>query len=446
MKPKVAVVGGGIAGIATAAELKDRFRVVLFEEKDRLGFVGNSRVMDGREVEIPLRMLSLSHHKELAKLYDRHGVQLSPVEVSLDCAGVQIESAQVDQDFQNGWDWDGNISGWGLPVVRGASSRIEFAVRGARLWWWWLTRYPQEDESWGTWWVRLGRPRERFVDLNLCWTLGCRLDDLDAWPARPLLDYCLPSWGSGWMRQLRRPTEGVSRTAERLLDGVEVRYRHRVEKIRGGAMGHPLGRTRVSVSGVRSPQVDIMPSESAEEPFEEHFRYVVVATPSRSVPSMVKLAPEIKRAFLSQQRTYNVCLEPDVLQGPLFQVDQRGVEVSVRVRLEPYYNGGPKLVETWNSRSCSHGSPTFSRPVFRADSRYRELRSFERIQGRDGIFYAGSYVVPGMALQEEAVVSSLRAVRRIERAEEHRTDDRISRLLEGEVIKRAPPLESFVVV
>ena len=53
---KIAVVGGGIAGLAVAWLLSRHHEVTLFERHTQPGFVAHSVAVDGVRVDVPLRV------------------------------------------------------------------------------------------------------------------------------------------------------------------------------------------------------------------------------------------------------------------------------------------------------------------------------------------------------------------------------------------------------
>ena len=80
VKPTLAVIGSGIAGLSAAWLLKDKYQVTLFERHTKPGMgayavdVGN----DGKrvEIDIPLRIITSGYYHELFKLYRTLGVEI----------------------------------------------------------------------------------------------------------------------------------------------------------------------------------------------------------------------------------------------------------------------------------------------------------------------------------------------------------------------------------
>jgi predicted NAD/FAD-binding protein len=76
---KIAVIGGGIAGLAAAWLLSPRHQVTLFERHAQPGFVAHSVAVDGVRVDVPLRVFYPGYYPTLMQLYRALGVATEPV-------------------------------------------------------------------------------------------------------------------------------------------------------------------------------------------------------------------------------------------------------------------------------------------------------------------------------------------------------------------------------
>ena len=76
---KIAVIGGGIAGLAAAWLLSRRHEVTLYERHAQPGFVAHSVAVDGVRVDVPLRVFYPGYYPTLMQLYGALGVATEPV-------------------------------------------------------------------------------------------------------------------------------------------------------------------------------------------------------------------------------------------------------------------------------------------------------------------------------------------------------------------------------
>jgi predicted NAD/FAD-binding protein len=80
IKPTLAIIGSGIAGLSAAWLLKDQYQVTLFERHAKPG-MGAYAVDVGDngnkvEIDIPLRVITVGYYHELFKLYQTLGVKI----------------------------------------------------------------------------------------------------------------------------------------------------------------------------------------------------------------------------------------------------------------------------------------------------------------------------------------------------------------------------------
>ena len=93
MPERIAVVGGGIAGLAAAWWLRGQARVTLFERHAEPGFVAHSVALPGLpdgspRVDVPLRVFYPGYYPTLTRLYDELGVASEPVSYASSFAGA----------------------------------------------------------------------------------------------------------------------------------------------------------------------------------------------------------------------------------------------------------------------------------------------------------------------------------------------------------------------
>lgn len=92
---KIAIIGGGIAGLGAAYALKDRHEVVLYEKDDRLGGHANTVTVDydGVAIDVDTGFIVYNHdnYPNLVGLFDSLGVQTRQTDMSFACAGGGLE-------------------------------------------------------------------------------------------------------------------------------------------------------------------------------------------------------------------------------------------------------------------------------------------------------------------------------------------------------------------
>lgn len=100
VRPRVAIVGGGIAGLGAAHALADTCDVELFEASDWLGGHANTRTVTdssgaARDVDTGFIVYNERTYPELIRLFDQLDVptQLSDMSMSISCAECGIEYA-----------------------------------------------------------------------------------------------------------------------------------------------------------------------------------------------------------------------------------------------------------------------------------------------------------------------------------------------------------------
>ena len=75
----IAVIGGGIAGLAAGWLLARQHTVTLFERHAGPGFTASSVAVDGVRVDVPLRVFYPGYYPTLMRLYAALGVTSEPV-------------------------------------------------------------------------------------------------------------------------------------------------------------------------------------------------------------------------------------------------------------------------------------------------------------------------------------------------------------------------------
>jgi predicted NAD/FAD-binding protein len=105
-KKKVAVIGGGVSGLAAAWHLtenaKDTYDVQLFEDEDRLGGHANTVNADGVDVDVGFMVFNLENYPNLVAWFDALGVPYENSDMSYSVSLDQGKTVEWSSDGLNG--------------------------------------------------------------------------------------------------------------------------------------------------------------------------------------------------------------------------------------------------------------------------------------------------------------------------------------------------------
>ena len=463
VRPRVAIVGSGMAGCVAAHVLEDTHDVTIFEARERVNLAGNGIVLpNGTAVDIPLRMFGPHYYDQACALMQDLGVSTQPV------------------DFA--------ASFWGPPPVPagagagvGAAADVVLALTSSSLWvsvlerclmmgqlaWFsyvihWVPA--RETETFGEF-VERNRLCERadmaaFVRGQLSWMLSCTYESVRAYPAEYILGFCRaidPLLSVG--KRIVRVEPSNARLEQALLAGKRVRAgcpvwfgadtrggqrngEHEEQKdvvlvARTATGGDEDGEVLLDadsldakcMKAVRGVGDKCLP-DVADECFlvaGERFDRVVIATEAFAVPKIVArdwttffrdfhyfasscvvhsdetLMPRNRQSW----RTINVRLDPTKHDAAMLTVWMNAYN--------PTSDYGGNVFQTW----YDHVPPAqdkiivrahFSRVVHTVDTPGLHARIAD-VQGREGFYFCGAYAVPGMGLLEQATLSAMTAAR-----------------------------------
>jgi predicted NAD/FAD-binding protein len=84
MKPFIAIIGGGVAGLTVAYLLQEKYQITLFEKSGRIG--GNAYTLttpEGEEADIAAYAFGKNSYKNVFKLFSKlHIETISPVGIN----------------------------------------------------------------------------------------------------------------------------------------------------------------------------------------------------------------------------------------------------------------------------------------------------------------------------------------------------------------------------
>ena len=405
----IAIIGGGIAGLAAAWWLSRRHAVTLFERQAQPGFVASSvSVQAGGQpcrVDVPLRVFYPGYYPTLTQLYADLGVQTEPVSYAATFTG---DDGQVFFRWRNLC-----LGSWSLPFMLPrdlAGRRARSIARGALAFGRQLRQGVARGELAG---VTIGqfvqdqRLAGEFVDGLLLPTIAtvgtCTLQDALAYPAEVVGGYL----GAGVVRQsVRRARHGADDVATRLLAGVA-----RVQC--------QAGVTAVETDGHRV-------AVHRQGGVTEHFDHVVLATQANQALALWHDATPAERQVLQafRYRTLDVVMHADPALMPAHRRDWSAVNARVSPAherpestiwinaVQPALRHAAPLFQTVQPQRAPRdehviATARFERPMVDAASQHA-LVALQALAAQPGrrVWLCGSYAQAGVPLLESAVRSA----------------------------------------
>jgi len=411
---QIAVIGGGIAGLASAWLLSQRHAVTLFERHAQPGFVASSVAVDGLRVDVPLRVFYPGYYPTLMGLYAELGVATEPVDYATTFTGPEGAAYFRWRNLR----WGALSLPFVLPqdltgararrIVAGAL-RFQALARAA------LARGELAGTSIGGF-VQAERIAPEFVDgvlLPAIATVGtCTTEDARAYPAEVVAGYA----AAGLVRQsVHRARHGADDVAQRLLAGISrVLCRAGVVAVRRDAEGV------------------VVQHGGGEAPYD----HVVFATQANQALALWRDATAAEAAVLAafRYRALEVVMHRDAALMPARRRDWSPVNACVSPaferpqstiwlnRVQPALRAAPPLFQTVMPQQAVRDDAvisraSFERPLVDAQTP-AALAALQRLHAEAGrrVWLCGSYAMPGVPLLESAVRSAYAVAAGIEAA------------------------------
>lgn len=406
---EIAIIGGGIAGLAAAWMLSRRHRVTLFERQAQPGFVASSvSVQSGGQtlrVDVPLRVFYPGYYPTLTRLYEQLGVATEPVNYATTFTG---DDGRAFFRWRN-LRWGDRSVPYLLPqdlasrqARRIAGGAMAFGHHMRRA----SARGDLRDVTIGQFVQDRGLAVE-FVDGLLLPTLAtvatCTLADARAYPAAVVAGYL----GAGVARQsVRRACHGADDVAARLLAPVA-----RVQCEAGvTALRHEGAKVAVHRQGGAV----------------EHFDHAVLATQANHALALWADATAAEREVLAgfRYRALDVVMHRDARLMPAHRRDWSAVNALVSPAherpqstiwinaVQPALRKAAPLFQTVMPQRAPRDEHViaharFERPLVDAQSQ-RALQAWQALAAAPGrrVWLCGSYAQSGVPLLESAVRSA----------------------------------------
>ena len=422
-KKRIAVIGSGMAGLTAARDIASSSRAVevevkVFESNSRPGLAGKTMLIANQLVDVPPRMAALGYYKEFMKLSEELGIQHEVVKTDCNFHGndgaggytKRIYELSICANLYNSIFVGGLRNLWKILRAFSSINRINAHNFCGLTFGDWLHEhlnlYPltsskpgtDSSERQGFQVSHLTQHENSFLYMaigSFGWMLSCTYQQLINCPADILLPYIQGLGLSNYVGLFKK------------ADVVRVQPSIR-------ALEHAL------LHGIPF-QADTKVSNLDETKIIDGIEYdaVVCATEANMVPYVIQDCAEVFSQFHYHPST--IYLHKDLSLMPKCRSDWRTWDV----QMDP--NQEESQLTFWLNRYYEHID--FDGDVFQTWAPIRPPREdfviqkfdFTRVihtplskrmvkmvqeqQGKNGIYYAGSYAVYGMGLLEQAAQS-----------------------------------------
>ncbi|MDQ0463180.1 putative NAD/FAD-binding protein [Caulobacter ginsengisoli] len=400
---KIAVIGGGIAGLGAAYALKDQHQVVLYEKDSRLGGHANTVTVDydGAAIDVDTGFIVYNHdnYPNLVGLFDSLGVATRQTDMSFACAG-------------GGLEWSSNFPGGVFAQKRNLFNPTFLRMLSD------IGRFNAHAQS--------DLIKADFQDLTLAGYLKVR-GFTNHFRDRYLLPMGAAIWSTTEGRIGDFPAESFlrffsnhgllafSQPKWRTVIGGSRRYVKRIGDVLGDRAR--IGTGVRSVTRLRSGKIEVTDRAGQAELFD---KVIFASHPDQTLRMLRDTDPE-ERAFLGAIRysANRAVLHRD----PALMPRRRAAWGSwnyVTGGSAPYVTywmnqlqgldparplfvslNGPEPDPALTFANFDYDHPQFDTAALAAQ------RQFQRIQGRGGVFHAGAWL--GYGFHEDGLTSGVKA-------------------------------------
>lgn len=408
-KPRLAVIGTGLAGLTSAYLSKSKFDVTVYESQSRAGMGAHvvDYVSNGIEsrIDIPLRIFSPGYYENLTALYDHIGVEM----LTSDHAGAFAdENGNMILHYGNA-----NLGPFSFSYLKGKSlfsgSALKIALQSRRF----FARAESDIEqpetlamiSFGQYLEQTGAGTE-FTNIvllpMLSVTCTCDYQTVKDYPADIVLEYL--TCGVHKLG-ITSAAKGVDDIVPRLLHDVKLLTNSRVAKI--SQAGSNL----------------VVKTQDGQE---ETYQHVIIATQAQQAASMLSGFDDRQDKLLQipvESSTMSVHTDKDLL--PKSEVELSPVTYHVPVQSEraeasvdltkaiARLSGQQSVFQTWHpmrkiSPNRELARVDFTRPAVTLESRQAVAKLRDHNQRPDNqLWLCGSYMTEKIPLLEAAVDSAI---------------------------------------
>lgn len=408
-RPRIAIVGSGISGLAAAWLLGDLCHVTLFERRPALGLGSEGLEVETSSgsvrVDIPPRVFNAGHYRAMTKLLS-----------DIDMPTYEIFQ-QPDFSDQHGRPY------LGFDTV-GSGTQTRHRLRLHPRMWPWLGRHGAELYRWHRFLQRFDAASfdadetlavaldrfgfsARFRDSFLypMWTLmcTCRYDQLDAFPARPVLELARNFAGSHVTRRLKGGTRELENRLQKRVHVTELsRSVTRIDR--------------------RGEQLFVRTAEGLDA---APFSHVILATDPHSTERLLRGGPwDVDRSLVAQVPLHKTQMVvhtdtaslTDRLRSPVnlhYDATQRRSSATLWMNPIEHEPLPDTLLQSWDPMTAPadgtiKAQRTFHRALMTRASHkaMARLRANMQSDPERRVWFVGSYVADGVPLLENGVQSA----------------------------------------
>lgn len=422
-KPRLAIIGAGIAGLTSAWLLRDHYQVTLFERhaSPGLGVYSldySSNGIDSR-IDIPLRIFTPKYYHNLLALYQSLGIEIEPANHTASFAN------QFNQVFFHYGRI--NFNGGYLPYPKG---RHLFSLKSWKIIYSYYSFFSQakkdknktslKKQSFGQYIDNKTYPKD-FVEKLLLPALAtvctCDYKAIRNYPAHMIVDFITCGIMSD---STYKATKGVDDIIPKLLAGSHCLTHCQVSKVEQTA-------TAVTIDYLQGTNDEDSPTQAQQAQFD----YVIVASQPHHSKSMIQDKPRRKllnRILMAQSE---ICLHTDTgllpktrsnlsplsyFSLPEINCPESTVNLS---KAMPSLKGHAPVFQTWNPLRQPDPNKVIARAQFdralvtlESTEAIKELLELNKASG-NRIFLVGSYMSADKLPLLDAGVDSALAVAEI---------------------------------